>query len=531
MELVDKLFDCIENNIFDKAGDIIKSIFKKSKELNNIFTCKYYDEKIKKIIISWLTENIYKDDNLKYIIQFYVRAKNIFDKEQIDRILKNHELWVILCEETISDISKCSNQVIIKGLFDYSLDNGFTPNKEQFFEIINNHEYINILATKNVMNILKTKYKSDIFELMMWNFNKNAYDLMLCDCKYNEGDLKRIFTGKPEMLYHVLLKIQLEENIKIDEKYFEIMIFYNIFAPIANLIKNGYIINLDKCFRLFWEKIEKCIITNTDHTSHHSAIYISKNDVVNFLNIYKTFIESGIYVHNNHFDVFFKKGWTDFIDFLIQEKKMLPTQNNFEPYVTYTINDKTCAEYFPELNFTEEELYLACLNKRVNIIKMILEQKIIPTHRCFCAILEKINNNIAIPFSELNNIKTIVDHFIHYSYYLTNDDILLLTKKKIILNNSFFTKNLKFNDDEKEEFYSYCDLDFMPEYNDTLFNDILWLRRMCKTAKRADDYKIIKQFVKRTKLDIDFVSYVYLMNNYSHNKMKDELMALAHANL
>jgi hypothetical protein len=526
MSLTDKLLDCIQNNILDKACDIIKLIFKKNKEINNVYTCKYYDDRIKNIIVSWLKNDIYNDDGAIKSIEFYICLRNIFNEQHVNVLLKNSELLIILCEETIIDISKCNNQDVIKKLFNNILDNGFIPNKEQFFEIINNQEYRDILSTKNIVNILNTKYKSDAFELMMWNFNKNAYDLMFCDCKYNEEELLRIFTGKPEMLQHVLSKIQLKENIKIDEKYFEIIIYYNIFSPIANLIKNNYIVNLDKCFRLFWDKIEKCIITNMDNTSHHSLVYISKNEVVNFLNIYKIFIESGIYVHNYHFDVFFKKGWIDFIDFLIKEKKIYPTKNNFESYVTHTINDNTCNEYFPELNFSEEELYLACLNKRVNIIKIILEQKIIPTHRCFCAILEKINNNIAISFLELNNIKTTIDHFIHYSYYLTNDDILLLTKKKIIINNSFFTKNLKFNDDEKEEFYSYCDLDFMPEYNDTLFNDILWLRRMCKTAKRADDYKIIKQFVKRTKLNIDFICYVYLMNNYNHNKMKDELLAM-----
>ena len=87
-------------------------------------------------------------------------------------------------------------------------------------------------------------------------------------------------------------------------------------------------------------------------------------------------------------------------------------------------------------------------------------------------------------------------------------------------------KKFYLTEDEKDKFYEYCNFDFIPKYNDDLFNDNCWLRRMCKIAKRADEYKQIKNFIKKNNMNIDFVSYVYLINNYNHNKEKDELLIM-----
>jgi hypothetical protein len=534
MSLVEKLFDCVNNNIFDKANDIIKNIIKNAREKkeNNPHTCQSHDEKIKNIIILWLKENIYKSDDLNCVIYFYVIEKKIFKEEQIIELSKFNELWIVLCEEIIFDILKCNDRNMIEKLFNCILDKNFIPNEEQFINIINNYncniEYTKILSTKDIMNTLRTKYKTQIFESMTntYNFNKNIYDLVFLDPKYNENEIKMIFKMKSDIISHILTKMQLEDDVKFDEKYFGILMFYNIFSPISNLIKNNFIINHDKCFNLFWRKIEKCAIVDFSYIYTNSDAYIFKKDIENIINIYKTFNsgEYGNYIDKNHFDIFFKRGWISLVDFLIKEKNIFPEKSSFESYIINIPDDKRFQDYFPEIDFTENELYLACLNKRVNIIKIILEQKIIPTQRCFRAIFEKYNNNVCILGTEYNNIKTIIDNFIHYSYYLNNEDILFLTKKRFMINDSFITRNLKFNDIEKEEFYSYCDIDFIPKYNDSLFNDILWLRRMCKTAKRIDDYKFIKNFIKRTKIEMDLVCYIYMMNNNNNNKIKDELM-------
>ena len=59
-----------------------------------------------------------------------------------------------------------------------------------------------------------------------------------------------------------------------------------------------------------------------------------------------------------------------------------------------------------------------------------------------------------------------------------------------------------------------------------MYNDILWLRQMCKMARTADEYKQIKKFIKSTDIKMDYMCYAYITNSYSGNKIKDEIIKM-----
>lgn len=105
-----------------------------------------------------------------------------------------------------------------------------------------------------------------------------------------------------------------------------------------------------------------------------------------------------------------------------------PSHKCIESYLNHVDNDELCEEHFSNINFEERDLYLACNYKKINMIKMILEQKIIPTTNCFKALFDR-------KIFDKNTMTQIVDLFTHYNYDFTGNDIELLNKNRISINN------------------------------------------------------------------------------------------------
>jgi hypothetical protein len=522
----------------------LKEKIKSKRENHYNFISKHIDNVIRDYYVTWIKDNLYiGEGKSKKTIEYYIIKNDIIKENDIQKYMTNDEYLITLSTETIYNLSVCRNVNTLRDIFSFVLDNGYCPNRNEFFYIIQSDDYLNIISKKNIFDELKIIYKHDVFEMMNNNFKKNIYELFFSDIIYDQKDLKNVFIKKPGFINYIFAKNKYDKNIKIDEKHFDILILYNMYEAIANLMINGNenITNYEKCFKLLFEKIENNHIVSFKRTEEFQITYIFKEDIPFILEIYKIFINK-LNISNEtferHINIFFKKDFINFIDFLIKEKNVFPNIKNFESFVlcrddnmSNLITENQINKYFPDINFTENELYLSCLHKKEFCVKTILEQKITPTKRCFLAILENfpdttnINTNTNIQ-KLISKSKNIIENFILYSYKLSNQDIISITKKKITLNKSYFTQNIIFTEEEKEEFYECCDFNFMPDYSVNLYNDELWLRRMCKAAKKIDDYKAIKNYMKRTGYELDFLCYVYLVNNNGYNRMKDELLAL-----
>lgn len=526
---MDELKKNINNN--ENVTKIIKELFlDHAKITSKCNTLNFYDEKNRNVIVLWMRNNVYILKEIAQIVKKYVLENKILTLEFYDIIGQNKHLINVLHEEALYKMQNCIDKEIIKQIFSDALECGFVPDKHHFIEIISNHEYLQIMSTKKIFGILKTTYHQDIFDFIIQqkNLNVDIYNIIFGDYKYNNDEIKSIFvSNNHSIISYVMSKLQFKKDVKLDESYFEIMIFYNIFEPILNLINFDYIVNLDKCFKIFWNKLEKSVVTT--YSSHHSGDYISQQDFKYFLPIYKSFINKTNLFNKNHFNIFFKHNWTDFSDFLVKEKNIFPENDSFKLFVMHISNSKLFDEYFTEMICSEYHLNLACFYKKPIIVNNILNQKISPTKKCFQSLFEDISNsssNVKLNFLTIENVNKIIDSFIWYGYFMTKEDIILATSKGIKLNDSHFTKNFILNDDEKDKFYEYCHFDFMPKYNDNLFGDVYWLRRMCKIARISHEYKQIKQYIKKTGIELDFVSYVYLSGNYYGSKEKTELMNL-----
>jgi hypothetical protein len=98
--------------------------------------------------------------------------------------------------------------------------------------------------------------------------------------------------------------------------------------------------------------------------------------------------------------VFFKKGWIEFSNYLVNEKNIYPKNSNFESFVENTINvqnEKAFDSYFSEMIFSEYHLYLGCLYQRQHIVKNILDQ-----NRAIFALAWQQNSALQVHLGYLN---------------------------------------------------------------------------------------------------------------------------------
>jgi hypothetical protein len=159
-------------------------------------------------------------------------------------------------------------------------------------------------------------------------------------------------------------------------------------------------------------------------------------------------------------------------------------------------------------------LEIACIYNNLKITTHILNNKVAPTKECYKLL---VTNN-----KENESIKDIINLFIKFGYKLDNDDIMLATKYRINLDELNVIKNFV----PTEEFYNLCDANFMPQYNDNLYKDIMFIKKICKDANSAKDYTKIKSLIKKNKIDLDDECFKILKKSHIKSKVKDELIAM-----
>jgi hypothetical protein len=136
--------------------------------------------------------------------------------------------------------------------------------------------------------------------------------------------------------------------------------------------------------------------------------------------------------------------------------KNIPNKNLLD--TNYDILD---IEYILE-NIKLTSSHLEILTKsRPEFMKYLLNYKIKPTQKCFTNLIDK------------NHDVDYIDQLVYFGYEITHDDIIYATSKGIVLHDSIYTKNFV----PDESFYKFCDYDFMPMYNDNMYNDEKWAKR------------------------------------------------------
>jgi hypothetical protein len=146
-----------------------------------------------------------------------------------------------------------------------------------------------------------------------------------------------------------------------------------------------------------------------------------------------------------------------------------------------------------------DALVSACSTCDIELIKFVLNNKVVPTKKCFDAIVEASDNNPQyMARSEKKNIEKkiiskksmCIDELKTYGYKITYDDVVSATKKRIMINN-FASLGIKLDN----KFMEICsDVSFYPYKVDGLKPTTTCLQNECK---KAGNLTIIKDLVKR----------------------------------
>jgi hypothetical protein len=348
---------------------------------------------------------------------------------------------------------------------------------------------------------------SFIYQISLKNispFEQNIHNIIFQNYMFTENNLDIIFgTDNISMLLHIISQFRFDSNYKLKKQHFVILLKQHKFTEIFNLMSSNKFLNPEGLFDIFWSELE----------THYEQSNNSNSS--NLCNIYKLFSKIMNNQNNEHLNVFLQKKWYDVCDYLIKEKKIVANDANYISYVSSNPNINLFDEYFQELKYSTEHLRLACLYALEPIVKVLLNNKVIPTQNCYRALFEgKIINTIVIP--------RIIDILIFGGYNLSYDDIVFATKFRVALNKSIFTINFE----PKEDFYEACTVDFRPEYNEMMYKNITWLRKWCKCANKGTDFTEIKRFIKKYNLKLDNVCKENLVKNNVNNKPKTELLSL-----
>lgn len=472
-------------------------------------------------------------DNNKYkIVKQLVETHNIIDNIYLKLILKNKKYMSILIDNVIEYINTSNSESFYKALLIVMLQNNYKIDKNLFFISAHNSDYINILK----------KYGSNYDEIFILCIRNIALQIkkMEYECRYdyrnknnvqtrkqNIENLYSLFAGQTfdteafDMILSVNDKAVIKEifcrgtiksNITISGNYFEILLdmrLLNIIDFFINKDKDK-ISDLEKCYDYFLDFLKK---TNAGQYNSNVNSISEQNDEKKYIsNIFKYFINNQLF-KQHHFDFFFTKRLFEFID-ILGTNNYYPDSSNLKTFLNFAYVDNL--NYFNNIQFTEEHLYLSCINVKENITKEILNQKIKPTKRCFLGLYEKNPSH--------NSIPKIIEYLIYYGYSPDESDVILTLNYNTKLNEDLIQKIFEINDTFKQTFYNYCTFDFMPKYSNNIYNDIYWLRKMCKVAKKADDYKAIKNFIKKEKINLDNLCYINLNMNPQYNREKAELL-------
>lgn len=356
-----------------------------------------------------------------------------------------------------------------------------------------------IIKTNGIIN------DSFIYQISKINqFEINIHKYIFDNYKFTENDIDIILgSNNIAMILYIISTLQLNDNYKLNKTCFTLLLKHQKFSDIFNLMVKNKILNFQDMFNIFWSELEtQCILASNPNTTI-------------IFEIYRLFVESMNNACNSHLDIFLQKKWYIACDYLINDKKIVTNDMNYFSYVSSNPDINLFEKYFQELTYSVEHLRLACFYQLEEIVKASLNNKIIPTQNCYRALFDQKNLNKPA-------IVQIVDLLIFGGYNLSYDDILIATKFGVELNKSVFTNNFE----PKEDFYDMCSLDFMPEYNDKMYKDPIWLRKWCKFANKGVDFTEIKRFIKKHNLKLDDICKANLLKNNIKNKPKEELLKM-----
>lgn len=474
--------------------------------------------------------NFIKNNDKEKIIVDLLSSCNIIGKEYLNIFLENKNFINILIKNIIEHATKTKSNNFSREIIKFALINGLKTNKNTFLNYIYNDEYhsmfklfcsnysdIFTLCTTDIINLIKQNQndysykkneqkKQNIISLYSLFF-KHKINKNLFDCILSSND--------KYMIAEIFNNSTISNDFTIDHNYFEIMCNLELFPTICKFANENRITNLKECYNLFLTEIQK-----KPYNSYSYTIFTFNQNITTTISgekkhvqdIFIYFINKGFF-EQGIFDLLFAKKLFDYI-VLLRSKGYHPDTSNFVSFLNHSQIDNL--NYFEDIQFTEEHLYVACVNMKENIIREILNQKIKPTKRCLTGLYEKFPGHTLIP--------KIIEYLIYYGYILEESDLLLTLKYGTKINENLIQKVFNINDELKLKIYDFCKFDFMPQYSENMYNDIYWLRRMCKIARRTEDYKIIKNYIKKYKFNIDGLCYIYMNMNYGYNKEKTELL-------
>lgn len=518
----------------------------KQKETKNFL----FHRKYETMFIEYINNSHKKSD----IIQEFLGEAKIIEKDYLNILKKKANATNALNTNTINFIKHINSENLYTELAKILLSYGFT--NEKFF--------VESLISDDYCNFIKTNYidYDDCFELYIEEILSEIISLSNMSNYYNNNNKKKVninvllknlfsnyvlksdimdkilFTNAPNIIKKIFAIAKNPENFELEPVYFEIFLNLELFSSVLDLLKKNKIKELNKCYCILCEYIKFLPNNNTKHyigninniivhpqdeiilNDFKSNKYLGDSDKEILLEIYEIFLNKNFFDYNN-FNYFFKKNYLDYVDLCVKKNKY-PTETNFVYYLINSRDDEN--KYFQHIIFNEEHLYLACLHKKINIIKEILNQKVKPTKKCFNALFQItfFYNSNSNYFEDL--ISKIIELFILYSYKFDKNDLLVTINKKIKINTNLITKLIKLDEDLKLKIYDISHADFTPEYWDELYKDINWVHKMCKMATKNEDFKKIRMLLKSEKINLDKQSYLYLKLNKSICGEKTELL-------
>jgi hypothetical protein len=220
---------------------------------------------------------------------------------------------------------------------------------------------------------------------------------------------------------------------------------------------------------------------------------------------------------SNNLDYAFDVKKSNIISFLIQKQKIQPSNDNFTTFITSKMDNNLFNEWFDQFSFTENNLEFACINHNKIVIAAIFNNRVTPTNKCYEAIF--INTHKIKP----DEVVCILNMFISAGYQLTNNNVLYAINKGFLLDIDVDIDDFV----PTEQFYNLCSESTMPKYNNKMYKDILWVRRLCRLARVAADFAKIKKFVSENKIQLDMTCKSILQQKkYSKSKIKTELIIM-----
>lgn len=371
---------------------------------------------------------------------------------------------------------------------------------ELLFHLIQNNLFMNTIDKRDAESLLK-KYQAisqnQIREYISKNMIKDKYGH-----KYNNKEIQILlgFGQFDRILCLLSSNDQLADDFLIDVTLFVLLLCHRKYNLILHFAKSNKIPMTNEFLDLFLGDI-----------GLKSMGTINDKIFYTLINIYDVFLNV-IPIQNTHLDLFFEKKWDRFIEYVVDKKHLKPNDKNLETFILNGYSIDLFDKYFGNMAFKEIHLQHACYEQDLTMIRTILNHKIKPTQECYNALF--INYN--------DNIPDLIDILIDAGYDLENDDIIHATEHEIRLNESHFTDKFK----PTELFYKHCRFDFKPEYNEQMYKDIYWVRRICELAKCSSDLIYVKSFVKKNKIKMDKVCLETIKGKNIKSKIKDELIVM-----